>query len=54
MSNTTESFGPIKLASSPDKPEFAIVQYPPDRIANDDLKNTSGRENVSITQDNKF
>ena len=40
MPNTTETFGPIKLVSSPDKPEFAMIQYPPDRIANEDLKNT--------------
>jgi hypothetical protein len=53
MSNTTETFGPIKLVSSADTPEFAIVQYPPDRNANDDLKNTFGRDNVSFNQDAK-
>ena len=53
MSNTTETFGPIKLVSSPDKPDFAIVQYPPDRTANEDLKNTFGRDNVSFNQDAK-
>ena len=53
MSNTTETFGPINLVSSPDKPDFAIVQYPPDRIANEDLKNTFGRDNVSFNQDAK-
>ena len=52
MSNT-ETFGPIKLVSSPDKPEFAIVQYPPDRIANEDLKNTFGRDNVMFDQEAK-
>ena len=51
MSNTTETFGPIKLVSSPDKPKFAIAQYPADKIANDDLKNTFGRENVSFKAD---
>lgn len=54
MSNTTETFGPIKLVSSPDKPKFAIAQYPADKIANDDLKNTFGRENVSFKADDKF
>ena len=54
MSSSTETFGPIKLVSSADKPGFAIVQYPPDRIANEDLKNTFGRENVSFDQDGKF
>jgi hypothetical protein len=53
MSNTTETFGPIKLVSSAGKPEFAIVQYPPDRNANDDLKNTFGRDNVSFNPDAK-
>jgi len=52
MSNK-ETFGPIKLVSSPDKPEFAIVQYPPDRIANEDLKNTFGRDNVLFDQEAK-
>ena len=33
------------------KPEFAIAQYPADKVANDDLKNTFGRENVSFNQD---
>lgn len=54
MSNSTETFGPVKLVSSPDKPEFAIIQYPPDKVANDDLKNTFGRENVQFNQDEKF
>ena len=57
MSNSVENVGPIKLISSPGKPEFAIAQYPADKIANDDLKNTFGRENVSFNQDdpaNKF
>ena len=52
--NTTETFGSIKLVSSPDKPEFAIAQYPADKIANDDLKNTFGRENVTFNNDDKF
>jgi hypothetical protein len=57
MSNTVENIGPIKLISSPGKPEFALAQYPADKVANDDLKNTFGRENVTFKQDdpaNKF
>ena len=54
MTNTTETFGSIKLVSSAGKPEFAIAQYPADRIANEDLKNTFGRENVTFNNDDKF
>ena len=57
MTNSVENVGPIKLISSPGKPEFAIAQYPADKVANDDLKNTFGRENVTFKQDdpaNKF
>ncbi len=38
-------------------PEFALAQYPADKVASDDLKNTFGRENVTFKQDdpaNKF